>query len=123
MNSFEPSGDSSRATRLLLFVAAWHLTFWVLAPLLAYRMLPLDALELLGWGQEWQWGYYKHPPLGPWLGEAAVALCGGRVEGLYLLAQLALLAALFYVWRSARLFLDPARAALATVLLEGSYFH
>lgn len=108
---------------LLLAVAAWHLTFWVLMPWLAYRSLPLDALELLGWGQEWQWGYYKHPPLGPWLGEAFVQLCGGRIESLYLLAQSCLLLTLFYVWSTARLWLDPARAALATVLLEGSYFH
>lgn len=108
---------------ILWIVAAWHLSFWVAVPWLVYRMLPLDALELLGWGQEWQWGYYKHPPLGPWLGEAFVQLCGGRIEVLYLLAQLGLLLTGFYVWRTARLFLDPARAALATVLLEGSYFH
>jgi hypothetical protein len=112
-----------RPRTLLLAVLAWHLVFWVLAPWLVYRMLPLDALELLGWGQEWQWGYYKHPPLGPWLGEAFVWLCGGRIESLYLLAQLALVVTLIYVWRCARLFLDPARAVLATVLLEGSYFH
>jgi 4-amino-4-deoxy-L-arabinose transferase-like glycosyltransferase len=109
--------------RLVGLVVLWHLGLWVALPWLAYRMLPLDALELLGWGQEWQWGYYKHPPLGPWLGEAFVRLYGGRIEALYLLAQLALVATLLYVWKTARLFLDPARAALATVLLEGSYFH
>lgn len=108
---------------VLAAVATWHLVAWVLVPLLAYRMLPLDALELLGWGQEWQWGYYKHPPLGPWLGEAFVRLCGGRIEALYLLAQLGLVVTGVYVWKTARLVLDPARAALATVLLEGSYFH
>ena len=118
-----PSELRPQAGILLAGVLAWHLTFWVIAPWLAYRMLPLDALELLGWGQEWQWGYYKHPPLGPWLGEAFLWLSGGRVESLYLLAQLALVATLIYVWATARLVLDPARAVLATVVLEGSYFH
>lgn len=109
--------------RLLLALGAWHLTFWVLAPLLGYAMLPLDTLEALAWGKEWQWGYYKHPPLGAWLAEIAFQLGGGRVEALYLLAQAVLLLCLFYVWKTARLSLDPLRATLATAVLGGSYFH
>lgn len=109
--------------RLVMLVCAWHLLFWVLAPAVGYRMLPLDTLELLGWGQEWQLGYYKHPPLGPWLGEFTLWLAGGRLEALYLLAQLCVVATFLYVFASARLFLDPLRAALAVALLEGSYFH
>ena len=123
MSGSLPPDLKPRPQTLLISVLIWHLGFWVLAPCLAYRMLPLDTLELLGWGQEWQWGYYKHPPLGPWLGEAFLWLCGSRIESLYLLAQLTLAVALIYVWRCARLVLDPARAVLATVVLEGSYFH
>ncbi len=109
--------------RLLLALGAWHLTFWVLAPMLGYAMLPLDTLEALAWGKEWQWGYYKHPPLGAWLAEIAFRVSGGRVEALYLLAQAVLLLCLYYVWKTARLSLDPVRAALATAVLGGSYFH
>lgn len=123
MASSAPPHNVPRLHWLLAAVAAWHLLAWALAPSLLYRSLPLDALELLGWGQEWQWGYYKHPPLAPWLGEAWLRLCGGRLESLYLLAQLGVLLAFGYVWRIARLVLDPARAVLATVLLEGSYSH
>lgn len=111
------------ARMLLAAVLLWHLTFWVLMPATVYTMLPLDTLELLGWGQEWQWGYYKHPPLGAWLGEAWFVAWREAPASLYLLAQLAVLATFAYVWYSARLFLDPVRAALAVVLLEGSYFH
>ena len=113
----------ARPQRLLWMLAAWHLLFWVLAPTLGYRMLPLDTLELLGWGQTWQLGYYKHPPLGPWLGEAFLQLFGGNLESLYLLAQLGMLVCFAYVYASARLFLDPLRSALAVALLQGSYFH
>lgn len=114
---------ASRIRLLLPAVALWHLLVWMLAPALVYASLPLDTLELLGWGQEWQWGYYKHPPLAPWLGEAWLQLFGGHLASLYLLAQLCVACTLLYVWRLARLWLDPIRAVLATVLLEGSYFH
>lgn len=113
----------ARPEWLLLGLAAWHLLFWVLVPASTYRMLPLDTLELLGWGQEWQWGYYKHPPLGAWLGEITRLLGGGSLDGLYVLAQLCVLLTFFYVWRTARLFLDARAAVLATVILEGAYWY
>jgi len=109
--------------RLLHALIAWQMSVWVLVPLLAYTMLPLDTLEAVLWGREWQWGYYKHPPLGAWLAEAAVRACGGWLGAVYILAQAVLVATLIYVWKTARLFLDPVRAAMATTLLAGSYFH
>lgn len=109
--------------RLLWLLAAWHLLFWVLAPMLTYRMLPLDTLELLGWGQQWQWGYYKHPPLGAWLGEIALQISGGRLSALYVLAQVCVLLTLYYVWKTARLFLDRHAAVVATAVLEGAYWY
>ncbi len=114
---------AERPQRLLALLCAWHLLFWVLGPALGYRMLPLDTLELLGWGQAWELGYYKHPPLGAWLGEGFLQLAGGRLDSLYLLAQLGVVVTFVYVYRTGLLFLDPLRAALAVALLEGSYFH
>ncbi len=109
--------------RLLLALGVWHLLFWVLVPMASYRMLPLDTLELLGWGQHWQWGYYKHPPLGAWLGELAYRLSGNRLDALYVLSQLCVLGTLFYVWKTARLFLDRHAAVIATAVLEGGYWY
>nr|WP_225444320.1 glycosyltransferase family 39 protein [Pseudomarimonas arenosa] len=108
---------------LLAALLLWHAVIWVLLPALSYQMLPLDAAELLGWGMEWQLGYYKHPPLGPWLGEAAFQLSGQQPESLYLLAQLGVLVTLYYVWRTARLVLAPTASIIATLVLELSYFH
>lgn len=109
--------------RLLLALLLWQCSVWVLVPLFGYTMLPLDSIEAVAWGKEWQWGYYKHPPLGAWLAQAAVRLTGGWLGAVYLLAQLVLAATLIYVWKIARLFLDAPRAAIATTLLAGSYFH
>jgi 4-amino-4-deoxy-L-arabinose transferase-like glycosyltransferase len=121
----EALGEAIRRRPETLFAAliAWQLSFWVLAPILAYGMLPLDTLEAVAWGKEWQAGYYKHPPLGAWLAELAVQAGSGRLGALYGLAQLTLVLALVYVWLTARRHLDPVRAVLATVLLGGSYFH
>ena len=116
-----PQPDLRLAHRMLGLLAAWHALFWVLAPMLVYRSLPLDTLELLGWGQAWEWGYYKHPPLGAWLGEAVFQASGGWLPSLYLLAQGCVLLCGLYVWRLARLVVDPVRAALAVLLLEGAY--
>ncbi len=114
---------AANPARILQALVVWQLSAWVLVPAFSYGMLPLDTLEAVAWGKEWQWGYYKHPPLGAWLAEIAVQLGGGRLEAVYLLAQLVLIGTLFYVWKIARLTLDPARAAMATALLAGSYFH
>lgn len=113
----------ARPETLLVVLIAWHLLFWALVPIATYAMLPLDSLELLGWGMEWQGGYYKHPPLGPWLGEIAYLAAGNRVEALYLLAQLGLALTLLYTWLTARELLGRTEAVLATVLLAGGYFH
>ncbi len=112
-----------RPELLLWGLMLWHLSYWILVPMFSYTMLPLDTLELLGWGQEWQLGYYKHPPLGAWLGEGMLWLSGGRLDSLYLLAQIGVLITFLYVWLTARLVLDPQRAVLATVLLEGAYWY
>lgn len=108
---------------VLQALIVWQLSVWVLVPAFSYGMLPLDTLEAVAWGKEWQWGYYKHPPLGAWLAEAAVQLGAGQLEAVYLLAQLVLVGTFIYVWKIARLYLDPARAVMATALLAGSYFH
>src|SRR5579859_7538300 len=46
--------------------ALLHLALWTLVPTLLCRNLPLDVLEGIAYGQHWQWGYWKHPPL-PWI--------------------------------------------------------
>lgn len=108
---------------LLAVILVWHLLVWVALPSATYEMLPLDAAELLGWGKEWQLGYYKHPPLGPWLGEWVFQLSGQLPESLYVLAQFCVVLTLYYVWRTARLVLNAEAAIAATLLLEVSYFH
>ncbi len=100
-----------------------HLAAWTLLPSLVNPNLPLDVIEGLAWGREWQLGYAKHPPLSPWLMEVFARLGGGSDLPLYLLSQLCVVVAFWAVWRVAREMFGPTRGALTVLLLEGVYYH
>ena len=50
--------------------ALLHLAVWTALPALLYPNLPLDLIEALTYGREWQLGYDKLPPMPWWLVEA-----------------------------------------------------
>jgi 4-amino-4-deoxy-L-arabinose transferase-like glycosyltransferase len=81
------------------------------------------VIELLNWGHHPAWGYWKHPPLQPWVGDLAVRFAGGRLWGVYLAAQVSVTVCAWAVWRLAREVLPPADALLAVLLLEGVFFY
>ncbi|HEX9789947.1 MAG TPA: glycosyltransferase family 39 protein [Kiloniellales bacterium] len=131
-----PDGPGGRIGSLILSRPAavfWgfvglHVAAWTLLPALADPNLPLDVIEILSWGHEWQFGYAKHPPLTPWLAELFAALgtlFGGGAAGwpLYLLSQVCVGVAFWAMWRLARDMLDPVPALLSVLLLEGIYYH
>lgn len=101
---------------LLAYVLAWTVLPAVLSP-----GLPLDVVEGIAWGREWQWGYYKHPPMPAWLLYPAFRVLGRL--GPYLVSQLAILLALAYVYRLARELLDRRRALLAAALPYAVYYY
>src|SRR5579875_3156087 len=81
--------------------AALHALVWTALPSLLYPNLPLDLIEALMYGREWQLGYDKLPPLPWWLVEIAYRLVGHDFA-YYLLAQIAVLAGLAFVFAAAR---------------------
>ena len=92
-------------------------------PWLANLSLPLDAVEALLWGREWQMGYDKHPPLSAWTAEIAGLLSGRSDLAIYALSQVCEAVAALAMWRLARDIVDEGRAALATLLLlVGVYY-
>jgi 4-amino-4-deoxy-L-arabinose transferase-like glycosyltransferase len=96
-----------------------HAFLWTLLPVLFHRNAPLDVVEAISWGREWQLGYYKHPPLAFWLANLAYLADGGRLWAIFLLSQLSIATGLWAVWRIASEALDEWRALAACVLLEG----
>lgn len=109
--------------RALLAVLAVHLVVWTALPAALYPNLPLDLIEALTYGREWQLGYDKLPPLPWWLVEIAYRLVG-RDFAYYALAQIAVAASLALVWRLARPLAGAAGALCAVLILDGlHYFH
>lgn len=110
----------SPRTVLLVLIAA-QVVVWTLVPRLFAISLPLDVVsDGLGWGHEWQWGYYKHPPLPSWTVELFFDALGDW--GPFLLSQIAVAITFALVFAIGRI-LMPAREAIAgTLLLAGVYY-
>src|SRR4051812_13226211 len=81
--------------------AALHLVVWTALPAALYPNLPLDLIEALTYGREWQLGYDKLPPLPWWLVEVVHRALGHDLF-YYALAQAAVIAAFWLVWAMGR---------------------
>lgn len=98
-----------------------YFTAWTALPLWLSGSYPLDVVEGIYWGREWQWGYYKHPPLSSWLLYAFYRALGHI--GPYLLSQLCIVLTLWLVYRLGRQVLSPSRALLGSLLLLGVFYY
>jgi 4-amino-4-deoxy-L-arabinose transferase-like glycosyltransferase len=107
--------------RALFIFAVAQILVWTVVPWALGTSLPLDVVsDGLSWGHEWQWGYYKHPPLPSWEVEAAFDLLGDI--GPYLLSQLAIAATFLFVFLLGRRMMPVRCALVGTVLLSGIYY-
>src|SRR5271155_4770334 len=75
---------------------ALHFVVWTALPALLYANLPLDLIEALTYGRQWQLGYDKLPPLPWWLVEIMHRAFGADIA-YYALAQAAVLIAFLFV--------------------------
>ena len=100
---------------------ALHFVVWTVLPALLYPNLPLDLIEALIYGREWQLGYDKLPPLPWWLVEIVYRLTGHDIA-YYALAQLAVIGAFALVWSTARRIVGPSRALIAVLIIDGLHY-
>ena len=121
MNSAPPSAQGTLPWRPLWIFAAVYALAWTLLPAWLGNSFALDVVESLSWGKEWEWGYYKHPPLAPWVLNAFYLALGKF--GPYLLSQLCIGLTLWAVWCTGRRLMDPLRALLGTVLTLGVAYY
>ena len=131
MSTANPMPASRRLSILSRIVAApaqalgaillLHAVVWTALPTLLYANLPLDLIEALTYGREWQLGYDKLPPLPWWLVEIAYRLVGHDFA-YYLLAQVAVVAGLWLVWLMARPIVGPPGALAAVLIVDGLHY-
>jgi hypothetical protein len=100
---------------------ALHAAVWTLLPTLLYANLPLDLIEALMYGREWQLGYDKLPPLPWWLIEIVYRLVGHDFA-YYLLAQISVLAAFALVYAMARPLIGGLGALAAVLIVDGLHY-
>ena len=110
-----------KAFYLFLFL---HLSLWTLIPSLTNTNLPLDTIEALAWGSSLDWGFSKHPPLSAFAVEFFFTIFGNNDWAYYLLSQIFVLIAFYFVWKvSNELLQDKLYALLSVLLLSGIYFY
>ena len=96
-----------------------HVLCWTTIPALIQPNAPLDVIEGFVWGNEMQWGYYKHPPLQAWLLQFVTHIFGNSGFGYFGLSALSAGITLWAVYRTGRLFTTKSKALIATFLCEG----
>ncbi len=121
MHSHPDAGSQRAPARALAAFLALHAAVWTALPALLYPNLPLDLIEALTYGREWQLGYDKLPPLPWWLVEIVYRLVGHDFA-YYLLAQIAVVAAFALVWLTARPLVGPLGALVAVLIVDGLHY-
>jgi Dolichyl-phosphate-mannose-protein mannosyltransferase len=112
---------AARPGRAFAAFLALHVAVWTALPTVLYANLPLDLIEALMYGREWQLGYDKLPPLPWWLVEIVYRMVGYDFA-YYLLAQVAVAAALALVWAAARPLTGPLGALVAVLIVDGLHY-
>ena len=115
----------NRNTNNIFFIFALsHLIIWTVVPSLTNKNLPLDTIEALAWGSNLDWGFNKHPPISAFFPEVIYQIFGPQDWAYYLLSQLFVLVAFYFVFKFSSEFLGNVKLSLISVLLlEAIYFY
>ena len=109
---------------IFFIFALSHLIIWTLAPSLTNKNLPLDTIEALAWGSNLDWGFDKHPPMSAFFTEVFYQIFGAQDWVFYLLSQIFVLIAFYFVFKFAYEILGDIKLGLISVLLlESIYFY
>ena len=101
-----------------------HLIIWTLVPSLTNKNLPLDTIEAIAWGSNLDWGFNKHPPMSAFFSEVFFQIFGSQDWAYYLLSQIFVITAFYYVFKFANeIFGNTKLSLISLFLLESIYFY
>src|ERR1700723_3176197 len=113
------ASDPEAGLALVIGFAAAHAVLWtlILINLKAAQDVHMDVAEAYAWGQKFQLGYGKHPPLSGWVAGVWFDMFPVTDWATYLLATTTLAIGLVISWLIAIRVVDYRRAFLVAVML------
>ena len=108
--------------KALYFFLFSHLLMWTFIPSFSNINLPLDTIEALAWGSNLDWGYSKHPPFSAFAVELFYNIFGNNDWAYYLLSQIFVIIAFYYVWKLSLIVLEDKIYSFLSVLILSSIF-
>jgi 4-amino-4-deoxy-L-arabinose transferase-like glycosyltransferase len=110
--------------KIFYLLCLYHLIIWTLVPYFSNKNLPLDVIEALAWGQDFDLGYNKHPPLSAWIPGLLFKIFGNKDWVYYLLSQIFIVISFIFLWKLSSFFLKKKTQILLSVLtIEGIAFY
>src|ERR1700748_2985887 len=111
--------DRYGASAFVFSFAAGHSGLWtvILINLKAAQDVHMDVAETFAWGQKFQFGYGKHPPLVGWVAGVWFKMFPVTDWATYLLAMTTVSVGLVICWQIATRVMDYRRAFFVVVML------
>ncbi len=109
---------------IFYLLCLYHLIIWTIVPYLSNKNLPLDVIEALAWGQDFNLGYNKHPPLSAWIPGLLFKIFGNKDWIYYLLSQVFIVISFIFLWKLSSFFLkNKSQIVLSILAIEGIVFY
>ena len=109
---------------IFYLLCLYHLIIWTIVPYLSNKNLPLDVIEALAWGQDFDLGYNKHPPLSAWIPGLLFKIFGNKDWIYYLLSQVFIVISFIFLWELSSFFLkNKSQIVLSILAIEGIVFY
>ena len=109
---------------IFYLLCLYHLIVWTIVPYLSNKNLPLDVIEALAWGQDFNLGYNKHPPLSAWIPGLLFKIFGNKDWIYYLLSQVFIVISFIFLWELSSFFLkNKSQIVLSILAIEGIVFY
>ena len=110
--------------KIFYLLCLYHLIIWTIIPYFSNKNLPLDVIEALAWGQDFDLGYNKHPPLSAWIPGLLFKIFGNKDWIYYLLSQVFIVISFIFLWKLSSFFLNKKSHILLSILaIEGIAFY
>ena len=113
------AADPQDGRWLVIGFATAHAVLWtlILINLKAAQDVHMDVAEAFAWGQKFQWGYGKHPPLSGWIAGLWFRVFPVTDGATYALAMAVLGVGMVICWLIALRVVDRRRAFFVVVML------